>query len=259
MPRNRMIKHDFWADEKIGLLSSDTKLLFIGMWNFADDIGVLRSNYAYLKANIFPYDEKTTVKKIKEMSEILVKNNFLMYAEFNKEHYFLIKNFLKHQSINKPSVFRYVNDSTKHNVLELFTSCSSKVVVTHQSRMKEKEKEQEKETETEIIFDFGLVYDLYPRKQGKQNGLKKCLKEIKTQEKYDNLLKAVKNYKLETDQNNTEQKYIKQFSTFMGCWEDYVETELSIQENEYQKMSNYLKDITEKTKGINYFEGMLNG
>lgn len=39
MARIRTIKPAFWTDEKIQNLSNDAALLFIGIWNFADDFG----------------------------------------------------------------------------------------------------------------------------------------------------------------------------------------------------------------------------
>ena len=74
-------------------------------------------------------------------------------------------------------------------------------------------------------FDFDAVYSLYPRKAGKKLGLKRCKSQIKTQNKYNKLLTAVKNYSLICQKNCTDKQYIKQFSTFMNCWEDYIEIE----------------------------------
>ena len=41
MARIRTIKPQFWDDLKIGRLSRDARLLYIGLWNFADDLGVV--------------------------------------------------------------------------------------------------------------------------------------------------------------------------------------------------------------------------
>jgi len=71
-------------------------------------------------------------------------------------------------------------------------------------------------------FDFERVYAQYPRKQGRKRGLELCRSQIKTQQQYDRLLLAVQNYAAEIKRENTAQKYVKHFKTFMGCWEDHV-------------------------------------
>ena len=91
MPRNRMIKHDFWADEKTGILSIPARIMFIATWNFADDVGVFRGNLAYLKANIFPYDDKISLKNIKVYCSELIESGLVLEGKFNNESYFCIK------------------------------------------------------------------------------------------------------------------------------------------------------------------------
>lgn len=110
MARNRMIKAEFWADEVIGSCSLIAQLLFIGSWNFADDSGVCRANSAYLRNNIFPYSS-LTVKQIEDALFQLKQKGLILLGEFKNEKYLLIKNFLKHQTIKKPSSFRYVTIS----------------------------------------------------------------------------------------------------------------------------------------------------
>lgn len=136
MPRNRIIKADFWADEKIGKLSLLTRLLFIGTWNFADDSGVCRANEIYLRNNIFPYDD-LTLPQVKEAVKELCSSGVVVLLESSGERYLRIMNFQKHQTINKPSNFRYIKDSE--------AECSSSVVVVkEQSPPKVKEKVKEK-------------------------------------------------------------------------------------------------------------------
>lgn len=138
MPRNRMIKADFWADEKIGKLSDKAKLLFIGCWTFADDSGVCRANNVYLRNNIFPYDEKITSLQIKETLQELINSGIVIVNEYSGELYLYIVNFKKHQVINKPSAFRFITEDYRH----VFSS--SVVVVDEQLRPKVKEKVKEK-------------------------------------------------------------------------------------------------------------------
>ncbi len=68
---------------------------------------------------------------------------------------------------------------------------------------------------------IGELYKNYPLKKGKTVGVKKLVKEIKTEEQLKKLETAIKNYSLEC--KGSDPKYIKHFSTFAGCWQDYLE------------------------------------
>lgn len=81
----------------------------------------------------------------------------------------------------------------------------------------------DKPTDGVVVFDLDEIYNAYPKKAGKKKGMAMLAKKIKTQDDYDLIMLAVKNYRLSV--RDTELQYIKQFSTFMNCWEDYVEME----------------------------------
>jgi hypothetical protein len=57
MARIRTIKPEFWIDEKIVDLSAFARLLFIGMWNFADDQGFIDYKPRRIKMQVFPADD----------------------------------------------------------------------------------------------------------------------------------------------------------------------------------------------------------
>lgn len=160
MPRNRMIKADFWADEKVGSVSSFARLLFIGMWTFADDIGIVRGNSAFLRSSIFPYDN-ITFEKIDEALQELESIDVLQRVTHQGEKYIHIKNFLKHQTINRPSTFRNIPNSDKHNLIELLDSMSTHGAINEHSctkvKVKEKEKEKVKDKDNTLpskVFDL---------------------------------------------------------------------------------------------------------
>ena len=44
MPRKRVISPEFWTDDNILELDYTCRLLFIGLWNFCDDIGIHKNN-----------------------------------------------------------------------------------------------------------------------------------------------------------------------------------------------------------------------
>ena len=142
MARNRMIKVEFWSDQKIGHLTPLARLLFIGMWNFADDSGVCRANPIYLKSQVFPYDNISKPDMDKALKE-LTCGGLIKCAEYSGEDFLLISNFKKHQQINRPSKFRYISDN-EDNLLELFNSVSTHTLLSEHSLTKVKEKVKEK-------------------------------------------------------------------------------------------------------------------
>ena len=120
MARNRMVKPEFWTDEKTGMLSSNEKCLFLGMLNYADDEGLIIANEDYLKAMIFPYDYGVKSDDIKNMIDNLTNNkNLLFLYSVNYQNYAWIINFRKHQRIDKPQKPKYPAPSNQNNIYKL--------------------------------------------------------------------------------------------------------------------------------------------
>ena len=164
MPRNRMIKTEFFTDPKIGKLSPAERLLFIAIWVNSDDIGVCRGDYILLKNSAFPYDD-FSIKEVEKMVLSIEKIGLICLGKMNGDDLILTKNFLKHQQINRPSKFRYIEGSDKHNILELFDSLSAHDRLTTDSltKVKEKVKEKEKVKGSPAKPPHDWVIDLYKK------------------------------------------------------------------------------------------------
>jgi hypothetical protein len=93
-----MIDPEFWSDEEIGKWSFDTRLFYIGLWNFADDEGRFKAADLLLKSQIFPYDSSIDIKRIKK--EL---NHKIEWYENEGLQYGYIRNFLKYQRIDRPT------------------------------------------------------------------------------------------------------------------------------------------------------------
>lgn len=94
MARNRMIKPEFWEDPKVALLSDKAKLLFIALWNFADDEGFLENNSKWIAVKCFPYEKNIKIENF--LAEL-----FKIGVISTKNGVICVKNFLKHQKIKK--------------------------------------------------------------------------------------------------------------------------------------------------------------
>jgi hypothetical protein len=97
--RIRTIKPEFWTDETITECSLSTRLLFIGIWNFADDAGNLDRSAKQIKARVFPVDNVDCEPLIQE----LITHGLLIEYSVSMKKYLHIPGFADHQVINRPS------------------------------------------------------------------------------------------------------------------------------------------------------------
>lgn len=100
MAKIRSIKPSFWEDEKIGSLPVEARLLFIGTWSLADDNGVLRGSPAYLRSQIYPYDEAVTAADVRRWVSALVEGGMLAPFTYKGENYLVVRHFRNHQKID---------------------------------------------------------------------------------------------------------------------------------------------------------------
>ena len=91
---------EFWLDEKIGSLPPEARLLYIGTWSLADDNGVLRGNPAYIRSQLFAYDEEVTAADVRRWIELLTAERMLVPFTHRGEHYLLVRRFRDHQKID---------------------------------------------------------------------------------------------------------------------------------------------------------------
>lgn len=99
MARIRTIKPEFWTDAKVLRVSPLARLLLLGMWNFADDRGVLEADPLQLKARIFPNDQVDVEKLLQELQSV----NLIKVFEVKGKQYLWISDFLtRWQRIGRP-------------------------------------------------------------------------------------------------------------------------------------------------------------
>lgn len=75
-----------------------------------------------------------------------------------------------------------------------------------------------------IQFDLESLYRDYPRKEGKQQGMKSLRSQIKTQEDYDAFRFAIWKFNKQVEERRTELRFIPLFSTFvLKKWRDLLD------------------------------------
>lgn len=95
MARSRNLKPGFFKNEDLAACGMMARILFAGLWCFADRQGRLEDRPKRIKAEIFPYDDSVDVD-----AELNVLDNakFIKRYEKNREKYIQIINFTKHQN-----------------------------------------------------------------------------------------------------------------------------------------------------------------
>jgi hypothetical protein len=76
--------------------------MYIGLWNLADDEGIVCADASVIKSELFPFDEKLRVKTIQHWIAQLIEALMIIPLSYQGENYYLIRTFKVHQSINKP-------------------------------------------------------------------------------------------------------------------------------------------------------------
>lgn len=104
--RIRTIKPEFWISESVGRLSREARLLFIGLWSFADDSGRGRGALPAISGTLFPYDTDALENMPKWFAELEAENMVRRYVGDDGNTYYDLPKWSKHQKIEKPTASR---------------------------------------------------------------------------------------------------------------------------------------------------------
>ncbi len=98
----------------------------------------------------------------------------------------------------------------------------------------------------ECQIDLEKIYEKYPRRVGKKKGMAIAAKQIKTNEDAENLSLAINRYREYLAANDTEARFIKHFSTFMGEWKDWLTNDTKGADSKNMDISVLLKESGEE-------------
>lgn len=94
----RMIDDSMWANERFAEMPMGARLLQIGIINHADDQGRMKANPAYLRAQVFPYDDVSTTD-IQQWLNIMAHNDTIILYEADGRQYIQLNNWWRYQSL----------------------------------------------------------------------------------------------------------------------------------------------------------------
>jgi hypothetical protein len=103
--RIRSIKPDFWQSPKVGRVCRDARLLFIALWNEADDEARLVDSPKRLAGVAFPHDEDVTAADVRGWLDELERARLLRRYVVDDGAYIVIHGW-DHQKISHPTASR---------------------------------------------------------------------------------------------------------------------------------------------------------
>ena len=221
-----MIDPGYWSDDKVIELQPEQRLLFIGMWNFADDSGVLKNSPKQLKAQIFPADLLVEYT-IEKWLDGLYKIGLIL---LNKDKSLIkIKGWTNYQKINRPQPSKYEFIEENH---ESFTEQSQNVhgAITpnrREEKLIEKNRIETKGQKNLLVQtdkEFEQFYKLYPRKI-KPHRARKAFSGL-TKKERALAISTLPNHITNWSINNTEMQHIPHPATWLNGkeWESVLET-----------------------------------
>lgn len=148
MARNRMIKPEFWASETLTRVSRDSRLLFIGLWNFCDDYGFCMGSNRRVLGDIFPVDENVTEANVKKWVSELIEVNVVIPLEYKGKKLLFIKSWGEHQTVQHKSKRSFVDNDDLEQVIKDTLDTHESLILhyleSHAPKRKKKEKEKDK-------------------------------------------------------------------------------------------------------------------
>lgn len=102
MPRQRMVKPDFFDSGSLAACTIPARLVFIGLWVMADDKGNMKFEERKLTRQLFPYDDMDPRMLMVWLAELEDVGCIKVY-EPHGDVCISIPNFLTYQTIKNPS------------------------------------------------------------------------------------------------------------------------------------------------------------
>jgi len=218
--RIRSIKPEFWDSESVGHASLRARLMFIAMWNWADDYGIGDATPIRLIGFAFPNDELAVADFPPLREEISERFGVVFYKHEGRPYYY-VPSWEKHQRTEKRAKQRIPFPHDIENVE--MTDVSIKVAENpppssgksgagtgeqgnrgtgEETPLSNKSDDLKINTE-----NFDQFWALYPRREGKgqaRTALKKALKKTDL----PTILKAVDEYASWLRAENKERTYM---------------------------------------------------
>jgi len=233
MPRRRFLSPEFFKDEDLATLPFEARLLYAGLWCYADRDGRLEDRPKYLKAEIFPYDRIDVEKLLSLLSNPTLPDRplkvFIRRYAIEGKQLIDIPEFLKHQSPHHhepeskltPFVGTTTDNGGRSTDIVGTTTDTSDMLVERGERTKERGQRREE-------GGFDQFWQVYPKRKARADALKAWKKLKPTTELLTTILAAIERVKVSPGWQEEKGKYIPLPATWLNGrrWEDETEVTL---------------------------------
>lgn len=255
MTRIRTIKPEFWSSPDTAACKDPwARLLFVAMWNWADDEGRGTANPKELAGFAFPWDDDIDSGRIHGMLREVSRAFGVVLYTVRGRPYYAIPSWKNHQRINKPSPAKHPapeegeawdpegSDQQEHEDSRTFpvavtedsgsTPGTLQVVSGSGSRKKElgSRKKDSSSPAPRVTDnddpDFTKFWDVYPRKVGKGEARKAWFKLVKTGVDAADIIAGAERYRDDPKRQRSGIEYTKHPGPWLNAerWTDQPET-----------------------------------
>lgn len=152
MARKRMIDPGIWTSEDFSNLSMLARLIWVGLISNADDEGRGKANTAYLKSQLFPYDDELSLKKIDTALKEIEATMSIKFYEVEGKKYYQLTKWQKFQTINRPTPSQIPQPKSETSK-EIHTQITEHSLNTHEQIIDNSLPKKEIEVEEEIKLE----------------------------------------------------------------------------------------------------------
>lgn len=144
MARIRSVKPEYWDDQELAeQVSRDARLLYIGLWNLADEHCRLRGDARFIKGRIFPYDDDVSMEDVAVMLAELALAGKVVPFQVDEVIYLHLPNLGKHQRLEADKVASklpdpFAQDAELLTPKALIDACKSESRANKSARRAEK-------------------------------------------------------------------------------------------------------------------------
>lgn len=233
--RARNIKPGFFENEKLAELPPLTRILFVGLWCYADREGRFEWRPKKIKVKILPYDDCD----VEEMLMSLHAMSFIDIYMTGNDKFGVIPKFKEHQnphpheaksklpSPDKKDEQNECHDMSLHDITcnEMSAKCNADSLIPcikntplppkGDDAQKPKRKRKAKEPEA-YTPEFEAAWSAYPRKDGKRKAFEAWQKAIKRDMPVADMPAHIESRSFEPDWRKDEGRFIPHMATWIN-------------------------------------------
>ena len=226
MPRIRTIKPEFWDSPSTAKASPWARLLYIAMWNWADDFGRGTANLKELEGFAFPNDDKFTDCSgntvhfrdlVAEVSECFG----VVFYTVDERHFYEIQGWDKHQrNERRAKQSRFPSPQVSEAVAEIPCKRTEAPRSSGPGTGEQGNRGTGEQVSIAQIADaFERFWEIYPRKVGKKHAKDKFTSATKRADAETIIAGA---QRFASDPNLPETQFVPHPSTWLNRdgWED---------------------------------------